>query len=352
MPDQERTETATPKRREEARRKGHVARSPELNTAVVLAAVFAALSLAGAGLVHGLRGMIQMNIAEVGRLGALRPDFSHIALENTWLLATAVAPLLATALAAGLAINLIQVGFQVGSEAVTFKWDNLNPVAGLKRLFSARSFMTAVTMIAKLVLIGVIAYYTIASEFDRFPALTHVDLASLLAGLGRWSFQLVLWVTVTYLGLALLDYKWQHYSHEKSIRMTKQEVKEERRQAEGDPQIKARIRNMQYRVVMHRMMSQVPRSTVVIVNPTHLAVALRYVTDMMPAPLVTAKGRRLIAERIVQIAREHGIPVVQDTPLAQGIFAAAEVGQAIPVSLYQAVSDTLAYVYLRGQRRN
>lgn len=266
--DHERTEAATSARREEARRRGEVAKSAELNAAVVLAAVLAALSLAGGGLFQSLMEAIQMSISEVGRLDRLSPDLTSIVLENAWLVAKAGAPFLAIAIVAGITINLVQVGFLLSSDAVTFKWDRMNPGAGLKRLFSAKSLMTLAMSTMKFLLIGFIAYYTIASEFDQFPALVNAAPASLLVWEGRLVSKLFLWISVAYLGLALVDYGWQHWSFEKGLRMTRQEVKEERKQTEGDPQIKARVRMLRNETIRHRLMNRSPRDSVGIDNPT------------------------------------------------------------------------------------
>ena len=264
--DQERTEAATSARREEARRRGQVAKSAELNSAVVVAAVLAALSLVGGGLFQSLMGVIQVSVSEVGRLERLSPDLTSIVLENAWLVAKAGAPFLAIAIAAGIMINLVQVGFLVSADAVTFKWDRMSPGAGLKRLFSARSIIMLAMSTLKFLLIGFIAYYTIASEFDQFPTLVNAAPASLLVWQARLASKLFLWISVAYLGLALLDYGWQRWFFEKGLRMTRQEAKEERKQTEGDPQIKARVRRLRNEIIRNRLMDRSPRNSLDIDN--------------------------------------------------------------------------------------
>ncbi|MFQ5657274.1 MAG: EscU/YscU/HrcU family type III secretion system export apparatus switch protein [Candidatus Methylomirabilales bacterium] len=254
--DHERTEAATSTRREEARRRGQVAKSGELNTAVVLVAVFAALSLAGGGVFRSLLEAIQASVTEVGRLKGPSSDLTSVVLESVWLVAKAGAPFLAMAVAAGITINLVQVGFLVSSDAVTFKWDRIHPGAGLKRLFSGQSVMTLTMSTMKLFVVGSIAYYTIASEFDRLPALVNADPTNLLLSQGRLASKLFLRISMAYLCLALLDYGWQRWSHEKGLRMTRQELKEERKQTEGDPQIKARIRSLRNDIFRHRLKSE------------------------------------------------------------------------------------------------
>jgi len=350
FPDQERTEAATPKRREEARQKGQVAKSGELNAAVVLVAVLLTFYLEGGGLLQTLLTAIRVNLTKVGRPELSPSHLVNLSLQSVWFFAKAVVPFLATALAAGMAINLLQSGFLFSPQAVTFHWERLSPLAGLRRLFSTKGFMALGLLTLKLLLIGFIGYATIASELGRLPSLADTDVAGLLAWQGRWAFKLVLGVSLAFLALAILDYGFQRWLHEKSLRMTKAEVKEELRQTEGDPRIKARVRSLQQEQARHRMMSQIPRATVVIINPIHLAVALRYDREKMPAPVVIAKGRRLVAERIVQLAKERGIPIIQDPPLARALFSAVQVGEVIPVALYQAVAEILAYVYLLEQR--
>ena len=265
--DHERTEAATSARREEARRRGQVAKSTELNAAVVLAAVLTALSLAGGELFQSLIEAIQVSVSEVGRLERLSPDLTSIVLESAWLVAKAGAPFLAIAIAAGITINLVQVGFLVSADAVTFKWDRMSPGAGLKRLFSAKSLMKLAMSTMKFLLIGFIAYYTIASELDQFPTLVNATPASLLVWQGHLASKLFLWIGGAYLGLALVDYGWQRWSFEKGLRMTKQEVKEERKQTEGDPQIKARVRTLRNEIIQHRLMNHSPRDSVDIDTP-------------------------------------------------------------------------------------
>ncbi len=349
FPDQERTEAATPRRREEARRQGQVAKSGELTAAVVLVALAAAFYLAGGGLLRTLLEAIRVNLARAGT----GPGFATLAsllLQDAWLFAKAVTPFLATALAAGMAVNLLQTGFLYTPLAVAFNFARLNPRTGLRNLLSGKSLVGLALLFLKLLLLGLIVYSTIASEWDHLPSLADADLADLLTWQGRWAFTLLIRVSLAFLLLALLDYGWQRWLHEKGLRMTREEVKEELRQTEGDPRIKARIRSLQQEMARHRMMSQVPRATVVIVNPIHLAVALRYDRERMPAPVVIAKGRRLVAERIVQRAKERGIPIVEDPPLARALFYGVQVGEAIPVALYRAVAEVLAYVYLVGQQ--
>ena len=230
------------------------------------------------------------------------------------------------------------------------KWEKLDVIKGLKRLVSVRSLVMMVRDTLKLFIVGFVAYKAISSEFENFFLLP--DLTTMAMGMTMVKLAIVIALKIggAILVLAVLDYAYQKYEFEKSIRMSKQELKDEFKDTEGSPQIKSRVRQIQREMARKRMMGAVPDADVVITNPTHLAVALKYNTDEMTAPYVVAKGERLLALKIKEIALEHDIPVFEDRPLARALFKTCEVGTMVPASLFRAVAEVLAYVYrLKGK---
>lgn len=348
---QERTEKATSKRRTEARRRGQVAVSREIPSTLVLWAGLAAFYFAGEGLVDRLLGLL----AEIfGGLGPGRMESAasaHRLMAETLSSAAALLlPILAPVALAAFVGHAAQIGLEFHAQTLAPRLEALNPVAGAKKLLSLRSLVELVKSLAKIAIVGGVAYGVLSASLEDFPGLVHVDLHDLFAFTTAIAFRIVLYVALAMMALAALDYLYQRWQYEESLKMTKQEVKDERKQAEGDPQVKARIRSLQRQAAMRRMMAEVPKADVVITNPTHLAVALRFDADQMDAPRVVAKGADAVAERIRLTAREHDVPLVENAPLARALFKAADVGDYVPVELYRAVAEVLAYVYrLKGR---
>jgi flagellar biosynthetic protein FlhB len=258
-------------------------------------------------------------------------------------------PFFVPILIAGIAGNVGQVGFEMHSEPLRPKLNKINPVAGLKKFVSVRSLVELAKSIMKLLIIGGISYGLIKAEMRGFPLLMQQGVGEILLFIAQVAFKILFFVCLALIILASLDYIYQRWQFEQSIKMTKQEVKDERKQVEGDPKVKSRIRKAQLELAAHRMMEAVPEADVVITNPVHLAVALKFEASEMMAPTVIAKGAGHIAERIKEIANAHQVPVIEDKPLAQTLFKIVEIGEFIPVELYRAVAEILAYVYrLRG----
>jgi flagellar biosynthetic protein FlhB len=259
-----------------------------------------------------------------------------------------MAPLVIGVALAGVIGNIAQVGFMLSTEAMSPKLSKLNPLEGLKRLFSATSLTELIKSIFKVVIIGSIGYNILRGEMDQIPALVAYDIHSIMGFVGRVALKLGYYTCLVLIALAALDYVFQRWKHERDLRMTKQEIRDEYKQREGDPLIRSRIRSAQREMAMRRMMEAVPKATVVITNPTHLAIAIRYERGL-PAPIVVAKGAGHIAERIREIAGQHDIPIIEQKPLARALYKDVEIGQYVPVDLYHAVAEVLAYVYrLKG----
>lgn len=348
---EERTEKATPKRREEARKRGQVARSIEINSAVILLSTFLAIKV--------LSPWLGMQVAGFG--GSIFRDFLLQDFDQKTLLhllvLTALSffqvclPVMAVALGAGLVANYLQVGFLFTGAPLIPRLERINPISGWKRIFSRRALLELGKAVAKVVIIGYIVYSTIKANIYIFPRLVDMSVVDAVGQIGDLSSKIILKIGVFLLLLAVVDYIYQYWEHSKSLRMTKKELKDEYRQYEGDPLIKGRIRQRQRQVSYHRMMQQVPKADVVITNPTHYAVALRYEPEEMNAPVVLAKGVDALALRIREIASQHGITIYEDPPLARVLYQTVEVDQVIPPELYEAVAGVLAFVYRLRQRR-
>lgn len=347
---QERSEQATPKRREDARRKGQVARSRDVSGVSVMMAGLLLLYLAGgyvcmqtAGMLRGYLGQLSLPVTMEEAPGLLWSGFSAF-FAICW-------PFLGGLLAAALLSGYLQVGSAVSTEQLKPDFDKINPVKGFQKLASAQSLVELVKSLFKIGVVGYVAWRVIRGELGQLGPLSEKGVWQIGSYISAVSLRIVLWSTLAMAALAVLDYGWMRWQHEKKLRMTRQEVKEELKQTEGDPLIKSRVKAIQREVARRRMMAEVPRADVVVTNPTHLAVALKYDAAKMQAPQVVAKGAGLIAQRIREIAAEHGVPVIEDKPLAQALFKVVEVGQAIPFALYAAVAEVLAYVYRLKRRR-
>lgn len=346
----EKTEEATPKRKEEARKKGQVVKSQEFNSAVVLLAGFSALGIFGpfiyeqmARFTTLLLGTLYREDLTVNSLAALFQQASVVTIY-------AALPVVGATLLAGVVANFAQVGVLFSTEALAVKLERLNPIEGLKRMFSFRSLAEMIKSIAKVAMVGFLAYSTISANFDTFPKMIDMSISASCAFLGSLAIQIGLEAAVLLLALAIMDYIYQRYEHNKSLKMSKEDIKEEYKQMEGNPQIKGKIKEKMRKMSMQRMMQEIPKADVVITNPTHFAIALQYDGESMSAPIVLAKGQDLVAQRIKDIAREHDITMVENRPLAQALFKATDVGDIVPPDLFQAVAEVLAFVYrLKGK---
>ena len=343
----ERTEKATPKKRKDARERGQVRKSMELVSAVMLLALFGVLRLTGPGMWERMGNLTRVALAGKLRRGELltAASISPLMTEVVTEFALILLPILAAAVITGLAANLVQVGFLFSTKALTPKMSRINPLSGLKRMFSLHTLFELAKAILKVAVVGVVAYQKYQAAIGSFartawqsPIDAARDLLLLITDIG-------LAMGVALLILAALDYLYQWWKYEKDLMMSKYEVKLEYRQQEGDPQVKGRIKQKQRQMATMRMMQAVPEADVVITNPTHYAVALKYDEALASAPLVTAKGQDYVAMKIKEIAKEHGVEIVENKPVAQALYAACDLGAEVPLELYQAVAEILAYVY-------
>jgi len=343
----ERTEPATPKKREEARKKGQVPQSGDLPATLILGMGLLLLYLLGPGTLKGMAGLMAWIL---GNLDGLKIDatLTTVVLKHFSMIFTPFAIGVVVAAVSG---NVLQKGFLLTAEPLAPQLSRLNPIEGFKRLFSLNALVEFVKSTLKVLIVAAVGYIAIKGQLPRCPELVSLSIYDLFAHLGKASFGLLMKVTLAFAAVAFLDVLYQRWDYERKLRMSRQEVKDEWKQREGDPQIKARLRALQRQFAKQRMMERVKEADVVITNPVRLAVALKYVRGRMAAPMVVAKGRGWIARRIRELALEAGVPVIQNRPLAEILFRTVEIGQMIPVELYRAVAEILAYVYrLKGRK--
>ena len=345
----DKTEQPTSKKRSDAKKKGQVGRSTEMSTAFVL--------LVGFFIIKVLWENIYMSIASYTTY-----VFSHlnqpVDTENVIrifigiieLLARTALPIMLAIMLVGLAINLFQVGLNFSTEAIGVKLDKLNPINGFGRIFSKRSLMEMLKSLLKIIIIGYFIYTYLVDQLMAMPQFIYYDLGTSLAQISKIVFNMAFEVIAVIMVLGFLDFGYQKWQTTQDLKMSKQEVKDEMKQSEGDPQIKGKIKQKQRQMAMSRMMQEVPKADVIITNPTHFAVALQYHKGMV-APLIVAKGQDLVAQKIKGLAREAKVPIVENRPLARALYASADIGDAVPSELYQAVAEVLAYVYRLKHRR-
>lgn len=340
---QDKTETPTPRRRQEARSRGQVGKSPDLAPALILMAAMLLLHFSGQSILAKLLKVTRTCLSDPSA-----PDATSMlpllkaAFRDT---AGMVLPLLVLVFAVALIGCFAQVGLLFTTQTLKPSLDKLNPVTGLQRMFGARAFVQLLMGLAKMCLLGVVTWLTLRSRIDVLANASHMPHLTMVGMAAELVYTLGLRLAIVLLLLALIDFIYQRYKTERDLRMTKEEVKEEMRRMDGDPMVKKRRREVQMQLSLQRMKAAVPKADVVITNPTELAVAIQYDTERMDAPRVIAKGADEMARRIREIAIEHGIPIVERKPLARALYKSVEVGREIPVEFYRAVAEVLAYVY-------
>ncbi len=345
---QERTQPATPRKRQKAREEGQVAKSKEINSVMLLGGALGIFVLFGDTWMHTWTETVRKGLDVFSIVGI---DEGWGALGRYWIrsLLVILSPFLILFPLLALAANLPQVGFHITPKALSPKANRISPASGLKRLFSVSGFVETLKSLGKIVLIGWISYATLQPEIHSIPLLCNRPLSGALSYAAAIAFKVTIRVWIALVFLALLDYLFQRWNYERELRMTKQEVKEEMKETEGDPQVKARIRSVQMTQARRRMMQEIPNADVVITNPDHVAVALRYDRLKESAPVVVAKGAGWLCESIKKLAREHSVPVIEKPPLARLLYRQVELGREIPVEVYRIVAEVLSYVYRLGR---
>ncbi|MCL1843916.1 MAG: flagellar biosynthesis protein FlhB [Defluviitaleaceae bacterium] len=345
----EKTEKATPKKRKKTRDEGQVAKSQEASTAAMLISGFFALSLFAGGMLRGILNLFTFN--ENMFSYEMLDTFNHvdIAQHVGWGLGRVILialPMLIVGSIIGVIINVLQVGWNPTAKPMKPKFSKLNPLKGFKRIFSMQSLINFVKSLLKLLAVGAVVYFIIAREINTIPAVLDMHWGEVMSYVGSLIITLGISIGALYIFIALFDYAYTKWKHEKDIKMTKHEVKEEWKQMEGNPQIKQKIKQKMREVSMRRMMQNVPQADVIITNPTHYAVALKYdMTGLGGAPVLVGKGVDFMAKRIREAGVEFDIPIIENPPLARAIYSDVEIDQEIPEELYVAVAEIMAYVF-------
>ena len=349
--DQEKSEQATPKRLQEMREKGQVAKSREVPSAVILIASLLIFYFLGSAMIKDFMELMEWSFANSARFELRSGNFNWLLLELFRRGIKIVAPLFVALMVAGLLSNIVQVGFLFSTKAIAPKFSKLDPLKGFGRMVSKQALVELIKSLFKIAVVGCVTYFTVKGELNQIIPLMDKELWSIMTYIGSVCFKILLRTSWVLIVLAVIDYVFQKWDYMQEAKMTKQEVKDEFKQREGDPLIKSRVRQAQREMAKRRMMEAVPKADVVITNPTHLAIALEYNTQNMAAPQLTAKGSRLMAERIKAIAQENNIPIVENKPLAQALFKGVEIGQEIPAVFYKAVAEVLSYVFRLKNKR-
>lgn len=352
MPDSptgEKTEDPTPKRREEARQEGNVAKSQDLTAAVAMFGAMLLLGVLGMHLFGGMQLLVRTALSGEWALNVTTVDDLMASVSSTAYVAARIAlPLVIGLLIVTIIANVLQVGFLISGKAIAPKFSKLSPIKGAQNLFSGRAAMRLVMSLLKVAIVIGVATWAIIEDFPLLLTLIHLSPGAILAAASYVVWTIALKIAAVLVVLAIFDFLYQKWQHEQDLKMSKHEVKEETRTMEGDPQIKKRRSEVARQLAMQRMGQAVPQADVVVTNPTHYAVALKY-DDSMAAPKVVAKGADYMAMRIRQLAAAHEVTIVERPPLARALYRTVEVGQEIPEKFFSAVAEILAYVYrLKG----
>lgn len=350
MSDGDKKHFASERKRRQAREKGQVAKSQDLTSAALLLAALFAMKTIGARTSATMAASIESALSN-SRLIAYSPqEATNELLRLATQLAIATTPILLLMFLGAIIINITQAGLMLSPEKLMPKLSNISPLSGAKRIASLQGVMRLIFGLFKISLIGVVAYFALRSHMDYVMSMASMSVPQIAAGMFHTLVGVCLWIGSGLFVLALLEWSFQKWKHEEDLKMTDQEVRDEMKDTEGDPQVAARRRQVARQLAMNRASNDVPTADVVVSNPTELAIAIKYDPHSMPAPVVVAKGAGVIAQKIRRTALENGIPVVERKPLAQLLYKTVEVGQEIPMEQYQAVAEVLRYVYqLQGR---
>lgn len=347
---QEKTEKATPKKRQESREKGQVAKSMEVPGAFILLFSFLAFLMMGGFIKERFYRMFTVSLHDYISwelsMANIRIIFGQLLIHGLIILA----PFFIIAVVVALIGNYVQIGVLFTGHPLIPKFSKLNPIQGAKNIFSMRALVEFAKSMLKVLIIGTLVYTTLWGERNNIVGLSTLPLENIFEYTAQLTIMLGIKVGIGLVVLAIFDYMYQRYDYEKKLRMSKQDIKDEFKKSEGDPLIKGKIRERQRRMALQRMMQEVPKADVIITNPTHFSVALRYDQEQMDAPQVIAKGQDYVALKIREIAKEHDIITMENKPLARALFEQVEIGQSVPPDLFQAVAEVLAYVYKLKRR--
>lgn len=343
--EQERSERATPKRREDARKKGQVVRSPEVTSAALILGAVGGFALMGPVILGKVRHAMTDMLAVNAPTAMTEAELYGVLMNALSVTIALAAPVMAWFAFVAIGSMLAQPGLVWSATPLGPDWSRVSPISGFKRLFSLQSATVSLKTVLKFVVIGGVAYAVVKGELPQLTAAMTAEPSAAIGALGAALWRLGLWSGAVIAVLAAADYGYQRWEYDRSLRMSRQDIKNELKETEGDPLQRARIRALQRERATKRMMADVPTADVVVTNPTELAIAMVYRHGEMNAPKVVAKGAGFVAKRIRETAWRHGVPVLENKPLARALFKTTEVGEAIPSKLYRAAAEVLAYVY-------
>ncbi|MCP3739109.1 flagellar biosynthesis protein FlhB [Rossellomorea sp. BNER] len=341
----EKTEKATPKKRQDSRKKGQTAKSQDLNTAIILFAVFLFFLFSGTFIGDTAFNLFRHSFKEYMLMDLSEETVHVIMIDLLKEIALLIGPIMIVAMIAGILSNYIQVGVLFTSEPLQPKLEKIDPIKGAKRIFSMRAIVELLKSILKISFVGVITFFVLWLRIDEVLGLAFKSTYDSLVTMLSLTIQMGMAASLSLLFLSIFDYLYQKYDYEKNIRMSKQDVKDEHKNIEGDPLIKSKIKQQQREMAMRRMMQEVPDADVVITNPTHYAIALKYDENKMEAPFVVAKGVDYIAQKIKFIAKENDVMMIENRSLARSLYDGTEIGDGIPEEFFKTVAEILAYVY-------
>lgn len=341
----EKTEKATPKKRKDERKKGKVAKSQDINTSILLLFCFGALFLFGGFMLEQMTGVYVRSFTEHIHWELTEISVQQVFTSSVIESAKMLAPVMVVALIAGVASNLMQVGFLFTTESLKFDLKKIDPIQGAKRIFSIRALVELLKSLLKIVFIGAITFMVIWIYKDNMLMTAFTNPENSLAFFSRVTFIMGIAAIIALLFLSVFDYAYQRFDFEKNMKMSKQDIKDEYKNVEGDPLIKSKIKEKQRQMATRRMMSEVPNADVVITNPTHYAIAVKYDEDKASAPYILAKGTDQTALKIKEIAKANNVVTMESRALARGLYHATEIGDVIPEEFFKAVAEVLAYVY-------
>ncbi|AKL95464.1 flagellar biosynthetic protein FlhB [Clostridium aceticum] len=349
---EEKTEKATPKKVKESREKGQVLQSKEVNSALVLLGAFLTLKLLSSYIGASMKEFaiyVYDQYLNLDYLFSIK-NINRLTLITLYNILKISIPIAIVCLLIGVICGYMQVGYLFTTKTLAVKFSKLNPIEGFKRMFSMKSLVELVKSFIKIIFIGYIVYRYAVNQLSTIFNMMLVDVGVIVETLIHITINIGLRAAIVLLVIAVLDYYYQKYDYDKNLKMSKQEIKEEYKQTEGNPQIKSKIKEKQRQIAMGRMMQEVPKADVIVTNPTHFAVAIQYDPKQFEAPRVLAKGQDLIAQNIKKIATENNLPIVENKPLARTLYDTVEIGEFVPPELYQAVAEILAYVYQMNNR--
>ena len=345
MADQDKTHQATPHKKQKSRQEGNVPKSQDLCSAAILIAGLGALKLLEPIMADQISWAFRVIYSDLLNVDITPEIISNYFRLGVFFMLKLLTPFLLVIALAGLMINFFQHGLLFTTKPLKPKLERLDPIKNMKSKFGIRGIVELAKGIFKVAIVGIVAYFSIKAEILNFAIMIDQGVSAISATILLSGFKLGMRLAIAILILGLLDWKFQQWKHNKDMMMSHQDVKDEHKMMEGDPRLKARIRKNQFKMSYNRMIKNIPEADVIIANPIHIAVAIKYDPETMSAPMVVAKGKRKLAEKIKSIAYEHDIPVIEDPPLARSLYSSVEIGWEIPYELFQAVAEVLALIY-------